>query len=155
VPPNAKLSPQAAAGLISQGTPPPAAAPASAATPPAPSPGTPSASGATSAGAASPSPAASATARPPTAPATTAAGATTLDGLLLRFSELAWVQVTQADGRVLLSQNSPAGSEQAISGLAPLRLTVGNASAVTLTYKGRTVDLRPYSRDNVARLTLE
>jgi hypothetical protein len=31
---------------------------------------------------------------------------------------------------------------------------LGNAHVVTLTYRGKQVDLAPYTRQNVARLTL-
>jgi cytoskeleton protein RodZ len=74
----------------------------------------------------------------------------------LAFRERAWVEVTQADGRVLLSQNNDAGSEQKLDGKPPFKLVIGNASAVTLEYRGRPVDLKPLtSVENVARVTLE
>ncbi len=74
----------------------------------------------------------------------------------LAFRERAWVEVTQADGRVLLSQNNDAGSEQKLDGKPPFKLVIGNASAVTLEYRGRTIDLKPLtSAENVARVTLE
>jgi cytoskeleton protein RodZ len=74
----------------------------------------------------------------------------------LAFRERAWVEVTQADGRVLLSQNNDAGSEQKLDGKPPFKLVIGNASAVTLEYRGRPVDLKPLtSAENVARVTLE
>jgi cytoskeleton protein RodZ len=74
----------------------------------------------------------------------------------LVFRERAWVEVAQGDGRVLLSQNNDAGSEQKLDGKPPFRLVIGNASAVTLEYRGRPVDLRPVtSSENVARVTLE
>lgn len=73
----------------------------------------------------------------------------------LAFRERAWVEVTQADGRVLLSQNNDAGSEQKLDGQPPFKLVIGNASAVTLEYRGRIVDLKPLtSVENVARVTL-
>ncbi|GAB4464102.1 MAG: DUF4115 domain-containing protein [Burkholderiaceae bacterium] len=74
----------------------------------------------------------------------------------LAFRERAWVEVTQADGRVLLSQNNDAGSEQTLDGKPPFKLVIGNASAVTLEYRGRVIDLKPLtSVENVARVTLE
>jgi cytoskeleton protein RodZ len=74
----------------------------------------------------------------------------------LAFRERAWVEVTQADGRVLLSQNNDAGSEQKLDGKPPFKLVIGNASAVTLEYRGRAIDLKPLtSIENVARVTLE
>ncbi len=73
----------------------------------------------------------------------------------MSFREQAWVEVTQSDGRILQSQINPAGSEQRIDGKAPLKLVVGNASAVSIEYKGKAIDLKPAtSPDNVARITL-
>jgi cytoskeleton protein RodZ len=73
----------------------------------------------------------------------------------MRFAEPAWVEVTQADGRVVHSQINEAGTEHRIDAAGPLRLVIGNASAVTIEFRGKPVDLKPVtSQDNVARLTL-
>jgi cytoskeleton protein RodZ len=94
-----------------------------------------------------PSPPIATPAAPPTAGA---AGA-----LRLRFAEAAWVEVTQADGRIVHSQINEAGTEQRIDAAGPLRLVVGNASAVTIEFRGKPIDLKPVtSPDNVARITL-
>jgi len=75
--------------------------------------------------------------------------------LHLVFREQSWVEVTQADGRIVHSQINEAGTEQRIDGKVPLRLVIGNASAVSVEYKGAPVDLKPVtSVDNVARITL-
>lgn len=96
-------------------------------------------------------PAAAAEAAAPVAAAPAPAGP-----IRLAFRERAWVEVRQADGRVLLSQNNDAGSEQKLDGQPPFKLVIGNASAVTLEYRGRVVDLKPLtSVENVARVTLE
>jgi cytoskeleton protein RodZ len=87
--------------------------------------------------------------------AAASAGQSAADLLRLNFSEHAWVEVTQADGRVVHSQLNEAGSEQRIDGKPPLRLVIGNASTVALDYKGKPVDLKPHTNvDNVARVTL-
>jgi cytoskeleton protein RodZ len=87
----------------------------------------------------------------PAAPAT----ATADSPLHLTFRGQSWVEVTQADGRVVLSQINEAGTEQRVDGKAPLRLVIGNASSVSIEYKGKGIDLRPVtSADNVARVTL-
>lgn len=127
----------------------PAVAPPSMAAPSAP------AAPAAAASAPTPEPAA---AEPPVAvptPAPAAASAAS-DGLRLSFREEAWVEVVQADGRVLLSQLNAAGTERQIEGKPPLRLVIGNASGVEVEYKGRRIDLKPAtSRENVARITLQ
>jgi cytoskeleton protein RodZ len=72
------------------------------------------------------------------------------------FDEESWVEVIQADGRVLMSQINPAGTERTLAGDPPLKVVIGNASAVTVEYRGKRVDLAPRtSIENVARLTLD
>jgi cytoskeleton protein RodZ len=75
-------------------------------------------------------------------------------GLKFTFAQAAWVEVRDAAGRLLLSELSPAGSRREVLGQPPFALVVGNASEVTLEYKGRVVDLLPRNK-GVARLTLE
>ncbi len=74
--------------------------------------------------------------------------------LVFHFNEDSWVEVKSADGRVLLHRLNVAGSEQKIDGEAPFSLIVGNAKGVALRFRGQPVDLGPYTRDQVARLTL-
>jgi cytoskeleton protein RodZ len=89
-------------------------------------------------------------------PAETAAAASDSRALRLTFADRSWVEVRQADGTVLVSQNNAAGTTRVIEGKPPYLLVIGNASKVTLEYGGRTVDLAPsISRDGVARLRLE
>lgn len=74
--------------------------------------------------------------------------------LSFHFNEDSWVEVRAADGKVLLKQLNVAGSDQQLGGEAPFTLTVGNAKGVALTLRGKPVDLVPYTRGAVARLTL-
>ena len=81
-----------------------------------------------------------------------------VSGLRLQVSgKPSWIEVTDADGRVVFVGTLSSGAEQVLANLKPpLRLTVGNASTVTVTYRGRLVDLQPHIRANdLARLTLE
>ncbi len=73
----------------------------------------------------------------------------------IRFAARSWVEIRDGNGRKLLSQLNPAGTEQVVSGRPPLTLVVGNASGVRLTHNDQAVDLAPYTRVDVARLTLE
>jgi cytoskeleton protein RodZ len=85
----------------------------------------------------------------------TAPSTASFETVRLTFREQSWVEVTQGDGRILLSQINAAGSEQRVEGKAPLRLVIGNASGVSIDYRGKAVDLKPVtSPDNVARITL-
>jgi len=74
--------------------------------------------------------------------------------LTLHFNEESWVEVRAADGRLLLQRLNPPGTEQTIDGEGPFTLIVGNAKGVALQFRGQPIDLSPYTRDQVARLTL-
>ena len=105
-------------------------------------------------------PVASATPEASPAPASVAPMPPTpvVSGLRLQVSgRPSWIEVTDADGRVVFVGTLSSGTEQVLVNLKPpLRLTVGNASTVTVTYRGRLVDLQPHIRANdLARLTLE
>lgn len=75
--------------------------------------------------------------------------------LRLTFDGDSWVDVTDKNGKVLLSQLNPRGSEQNIEGAPPFSLVIGRAAVVHLYYKGKPVDLAPYTKVTTARLTLE
>lgn len=66
-----------------------------------------------------------------------------------------WVEIKDSTGRVVLSQTMAGGQTQAVVGTPPFDVVIGNASEVTVTYRGRPVDLAPYTRQNVARVTLQ
>lgn len=71
------------------------------------------------------------------------------------FDDESWVEVTDKDGKVLVSQLNPRGSEQEINGQPPFSMVIGRASSVHLFYKGQAVDLEPHTNSEVARLKLE
>lgn len=102
-----------------------------------------------------PTPASASAAPVPRAPAEeekpTVAGGT----LSLVFGEESWVEVLDRDGKIVLSQLNPQGTEKRVNATPPLSIVIGNAHAVRLTYKGRPVDLAPHTKVDVARLTLE
>ena len=73
----------------------------------------------------------------------------------MTFDEDAWVEILDRSGKKIFSQLNRKGAVEAVSGDAPFSLVIGNAAKVHLTYKGKAVDLQPYVKVNVARLTLE
>ena len=73
----------------------------------------------------------------------------------LRADEEAWVEVREAGGRVLVQRLLRAGETVEADGAPPLRLKIGNASSVRLSFRGEPVDLAPWSRSDVARLELK
>jgi cytoskeleton protein RodZ len=74
--------------------------------------------------------------------------------LMLSFRDYSWTEVRDRDGRVLLSGMNPGGTTQSLAGAPPLDIVIGNASDVSVTYRGQPVDLNPHTRQNVARFTL-
>jgi cytoskeleton protein RodZ len=92
---------------------------------------------------------------PQSVSANAAAGAAPGDQeLVLAFRDYSWTDIRDRDGRVLLSGMNQGGTAQTVSGAPPLVIVIGNASDVTLRYKGEPIDLAPHTRQNVARLTL-
>lgn len=92
---------------------------------------------------------------PQDAVATTPAGAGKRARLELKTQRQSWVEVRDAERRRVLAELLPGGIAQAVEGDPPLALTVGDASAVAITYNGQNINLTPFTRDNVARLTLK
>jgi len=82
-------------------------------------------------------------------------GVSGLNRITLEFDELSWVEIRQANGKILLSQLNPAGTRQQIEGMPPFEVIIGNAAKVRLQYNDAPVDLRPYFKVDVARLKLE
>lgn len=75
--------------------------------------------------------------------------------VVLRVDEESWVEVKDAYGTILLSQLILAGREKRVEGEAPLSVVIGNAHYVHLMHNGNPVDLKPYIKVEVARLTLK
>jgi cytoskeleton protein RodZ len=76
---------------------------------------------------------------PPAAPGAAAgAGGETLT---LKFTGESWVQIADAHGRVLLDGLQSPGGTRSVSGPAPLRVVLGNATAVALQINGRPASL--------------
>jgi len=74
--------------------------------------------------------------------------------LALRTGAESWIEVQDARGQILLSRVVQAGETVGLDGALPLRLTIGNAAATQLSFRGQAVDLTDSTRDNVARLQL-
>lgn len=73
----------------------------------------------------------------------------------MTFDADSWVEITDGNGDVQISRINPQGSVLDLNGTAPFSLVIGEAKNVHLTYKGKPIDLAPYIRVEVARLTLE
>lgn len=131
--------------------------PQSASPPPAATMATESAAGAASATPADAAAPGAATPAVEAAPAAVEAGPAVTGALLrLSFRDRSWVEVRQADGTVLMSQNNAPGTSRTVEGTPPYLIVIGNASKVDLEFRGQAVDLAGFiSRDDIARLRLE
>jgi len=97
----------------------------------------------------------------PTAPAATevaepvVAIVAGMDRLEFSATQETWVSVIDGNGREVYSKTIFAGSRETINTKLPVDITVGNAGATSLSMNGKSYDLAPYSRNNVAHIKLE
>ncbi|MFN7836309.1 MAG: helix-turn-helix domain-containing protein [Burkholderiaceae bacterium] len=75
--------------------------------------------------------------------------------LRMTFYERCWVTVRDRNGNVLLSQMNDPGTEKVVEGKGPFKVILGNAHEVKVRHRGKIVDLAPYIREDVARVTLD
>ena len=76
------------------------------------------------------------------------------NNLLISTSADTWVEIFDARGEQMEMDLIRAGSRREYEGQAPFSVMIGRASAVELAMDGQPVDLGPFTRGNVARLTL-
>ena len=74
--------------------------------------------------------------------------------LVFEFSDISFVEVTDADDNQLISETKQAGTTLELDGKAPFTVKLGFAPGVTLFYKGDKVDLDRHTRRNIAEFTL-
>lgn len=75
--------------------------------------------------------------------------------LQLRVSAESWIEVIDARGQPLLSRLLQPGEAVGVDGATPLRLTIGNAGATQVSFRGKPVELTGATRDNVVRMELK
>ena len=93
---------------------------------------------------------------PATAPESASAAAPLRGNqLTLRFRGTSWVEVRDRNGGVVLSMTGGDGVAREVQVATPGDLTVGNAGAVDVTWRGRPLDVVTPSRGNVARIKLD
>ena len=86
---------------------------------------------------------------------TSSASAAVAVPLVLIARDAAWVEVKDNQGQKLISRRIASGESVNIDGQAPLHLLVGNAMGVQISFRGQSVDLTPFTRNNVARIDLK
>ncbi len=83
-----------------------------------------------------------------------AATATAPAELAMQFAQDSWVDIRDAQKRVVVSHLYRAGETVKLSVTPPLTLTIGNAANVKLSYNNRPIDITPHPPATVAKLTL-
>lgn len=76
------------------------------------------------------------------------------DAILIATREDAWIDVRDAIGTHLFYDLARPGREIRLSGITPYALTIGNASAVSVEFRGRTIALEPFIEGGIARFEL-
>jgi cytoskeleton protein RodZ len=91
------------------------------------------------------------------APAPAAESAPVMAGagqIRLQFTADCWTQVTDGNGKVLMSGLKRKGDSLDVSGKPPLTLRLGYARGVQVSYNGQPVDVAPFTSGETARLKL-
>jgi cytoskeleton protein RodZ len=84
-----------------------------------------------------------------------AAGSPAPGGLRVEFDDRSWVEIRDATQKIVFVGEYPAGTRQNVEGKAPFQVWIGKASGVRLFMGERSVDLKPHTREEVARFNLE
>ena len=87
-----------------------------------------------------------------TSPAVVPAGSAALG---FTFNGESWVQVTDANGKIVLSRRFVAGDAEEVVGRAPFSVVIGNANSTRMAFNGREFDLVAHTRGAVARMTVK
>ena len=87
--------------------------------------------------------------------AATAVAAAAQGVLVIRAHKESWVQVRDADGRVLLQKALAAGDSYSAEGNPPWRVVIGRADATEVIVRGQSMDMKAVSRENVARFEVK
>lgn len=91
-------------------------------------------------------------------PSAESAGAPPVTGqrqLAFTFTADSWVEIRDAQDRIILSELNRAGSSRSVGAVFPVSLVIGNAKSVRLSIDGTPHDLAPATKVDVARLRLE
>lgn len=74
--------------------------------------------------------------------------------LVVQYSADCWTQVTDANGKVLLSELKRQGERLELTGKAPMELRLGFARGAQVSYNGEAVDVSAHTTGETARLKL-
>ena len=77
------------------------------------------------------------------------------DGLRVEFDDRSWIEIRDATQKIVFVGEYPAGTRQYVEGKAPFQVWIGKASGVRVFMGERSIDLKPHTREEVARFSLE
>ena len=75
--------------------------------------------------------------------------------VVFRTKGASWIEVTDAKGVVAMRRELQANEAAGASGVLPLQVTIGRVDHTDVQVRGKPFDLRPVSKDNVARFTVK
>lgn len=76
-------------------------------------------------------------------------------GLRVEFDDRSWIEIRDATQKVVFVGEYPAGTRRNVEGKAPFQLWIGKASGVRVFLGERGIDLKPHTREDIARFSLE
>ncbi|MCX7150705.1 MAG: DUF4115 domain-containing protein [Rhodocyclales bacterium] len=76
-------------------------------------------------------------------------------GLRVEFDDHSWIEIRDATQKIVFVGEYPAGTRQNVEGKPPFQIWIGKASGVRLFMGERSIDLKPHTREEVARFSLE
>jgi cytoskeletal protein RodZ len=76
-------------------------------------------------------------------------------GLRIEFDDRSWIEIRDATQKVVLVGEYAAGTRHNVDGKPPFQLWIGKASGVRCYMGERAIDLKPHTREEVARFTLD
>jgi cytoskeleton protein RodZ len=76
-------------------------------------------------------------------------------GLHVEFDDRSWIEIRDATQKIVFVGEYPAGTRQNVEGKAPFQLWIGKASGVRVFMGERSIDLKPHTREDIARFSLE
>ncbi|TQV75114.1 DUF4115 domain-containing protein [Aliikangiella marina] len=78
-----------------------------------------------------------------------------LEEVVFTFTADCWVRVTDANGEVMALGLKKAGKVMPVEGIAPINVTLGEPTAVTIDFKGESYDMSRFRAGRAARFVLE
>jgi cytoskeleton protein RodZ len=76
-------------------------------------------------------------------------------GLRVEFDDHSWIEIRDATQKIVFVGEYPAGTRQNVEGKAPFQVWIGKASGVRVFMGERSIDLKPHTREEIARFSLE